>query len=92
MSLQVYGIPNCGTCKKAFQWLKENEIKYEFINIKDAIINTQQIYEKLKEILDSYILKDISISDKFSWEPGKVFSSDVIYLQMKLLKEMLFIG
>jgi arsenate reductase (glutaredoxin) len=34
MKLQVYGIPNCGTCKKAFQWLTENEIDYEFIDTK----------------------------------------------------------
>ncbi len=35
MSIQVYGIPNCGTCKKAFQWLKNNNVDYEFINIKE---------------------------------------------------------
>lgn len=35
MSLQVYGIPNCGTCKKALQWLDSNGIEYEFINTKE---------------------------------------------------------
>lgn len=35
MAIQVYGIPTCGTCKKAFQWLKVNSIDYEFINTKD---------------------------------------------------------
>lgn len=35
MALQVYGIPNCGTCKKAFQWLAANNIEYEFINTKE---------------------------------------------------------
>ncbi|MEM6612855.1 MAG: Spx/MgsR family RNA polymerase-binding regulatory protein [Cyanobacteria bacterium P01_C01_bin.72] len=35
MSIQVYGIPNCGTCKKAIAWLNENNIEYEFINTKD---------------------------------------------------------
>lgn len=35
MSLQVYGIPNCGTCKKAFAWLESNDIAYEFINTKE---------------------------------------------------------
>lgn len=34
MSLQVYGIPNCGTCKKAFEWLEKNAVEYEFINTK----------------------------------------------------------
>lgn len=35
MSLLVYGIPNCGTCKKAIQWLKDNQVNYEFINTKE---------------------------------------------------------
>jgi len=34
MSLLVYGIPNCGTCKKALQWLDDHNINYEFINTK----------------------------------------------------------
>ncbi len=35
MSIQVYGIPNCGSCKKAIAWLKDHNIEYEFINTKD---------------------------------------------------------
>ncbi|MEM7553068.1 MAG: Spx/MgsR family RNA polymerase-binding regulatory protein [Cyanobacteria bacterium P01_A01_bin.84] len=36
MSIQVYGIPNCDRCKKAFQWLQNNSIDYEFINLKES--------------------------------------------------------
>ncbi|NJL49647.1 MAG: Spx/MgsR family RNA polymerase-binding regulatory protein [Leptolyngbyaceae cyanobacterium SM2_5_2] len=32
--LTVYGIPNCGTCKKALQWLDQNGIAYEFVDTK----------------------------------------------------------
>ncbi len=35
MSIKVYGIPNCGTCKKAFKWLESNGVEYEFINTKE---------------------------------------------------------
>ncbi|MEM9162098.1 MAG: Spx/MgsR family RNA polymerase-binding regulatory protein [Cyanobacteria bacterium P01_F01_bin.4] len=35
MTIQVYGIPNCGTCKKAFQWLESQGIEYDFINTKE---------------------------------------------------------
>ena len=35
MSLKVYGIPNCGTCKKAIAWLQENKIEHQFINTKE---------------------------------------------------------
>lgn len=34
MSIEIYGIPNCGTCKKALQWLEDNNIDYTFINTK----------------------------------------------------------
>lgn len=36
MTLQVYGIPNCGTCKKARQWLDKNDVAYTFIDTKVA--------------------------------------------------------
>ena len=35
MKIQVFGSPNCGTCKKAFKWLEENKIPYEFINTRE---------------------------------------------------------
>ncbi|NEQ08826.1 MAG: Spx/MgsR family RNA polymerase-binding regulatory protein [Moorea sp. SIO4E2] len=35
MSIKVYGIPNCGTCKKAFKWLEDNSVEYDFINTKE---------------------------------------------------------
>ena len=36
MALEVYGIPNCGTCKKALKWLEAQGAEYEFINTKEA--------------------------------------------------------
>jgi len=45
MSLQVYGIPNCGTCKKAFAWLDSNNVAYEFINTKEQPPNKAMIQE-----------------------------------------------
>lgn len=34
MTLTVYGIPTCTTCKKALQWLDQNHIAYEFVDTK----------------------------------------------------------
>ncbi|MFH7245152.1 MAG: arsenate reductase family protein [Spirulina sp.] len=36
MTLTVYGIPTCNTCKKALQWLDQNHIAYEFVDTKIA--------------------------------------------------------
>jgi len=43
MVLQVYGIPNCGTCKKALKWLEDNGIGYEFVDTKVAPPAQKQI-------------------------------------------------
>lgn len=45
MAIQMYGIPNCGTCKKAMKWLDENGIEYEFINTKEHPPDRAQIQE-----------------------------------------------
>ena len=34
--IKVYGIKNCDTMKKAFTWLGENDLSYEFIDYKKA--------------------------------------------------------
>jgi len=43
MGLEVYGIPNCGTCKKAFQWMEANGVDYAFINTKEIPPEREQI-------------------------------------------------
>lgn len=35
MIIQLYGIPTCATCKKAFKWLEANGVEYEFVNTKE---------------------------------------------------------
>jgi arsenate reductase (glutaredoxin) len=50
MSLEVYGIPNCGTCKKALTWLQANSIDYEFINTKDTPPTREQIQNWVKSL------------------------------------------
>jgi arsenate reductase (glutaredoxin) len=47
-SIQVYGIPTCGTCKKALQWLDTQKISYEFINTKERPPSQAQIASWVK--------------------------------------------
>ncbi|MDZ4666590.1 MAG: Spx/MgsR family RNA polymerase-binding regulatory protein [bacterium] len=41
--LKIYGIKNCDTMKKSFQWLNENEITYEFHDYKKLGIEASDI-------------------------------------------------
>ncbi len=45
MTLQVYGIPNCGTCQKALQWLQTEGIPCEFINTRTQPPTPDQVKE-----------------------------------------------
>ncbi|MEL6384040.1 MAG: Spx/MgsR family RNA polymerase-binding regulatory protein [Cyanobacteria bacterium J06626_18] len=59
MTLQVYGIPNCGTCKKALSWLEKNDIEYEFIDTKDAP-PTRDMLQSWVQVLGSKPMRNTS--------------------------------
>ncbi|OKH13813.1 Spx/MgsR family RNA polymerase-binding regulatory protein [[Limnothrix rosea] IAM M-220] len=50
MALQIYGIPNCGTCKKALLWLDNNGAEYEFINTKEQPPTKEMITAWVNEL------------------------------------------
>jgi arsenate reductase (glutaredoxin) len=50
MSIQVYGISTCGTCKKALQWLEMQGISYKFINTKEQPPTPAQIASWVKSL------------------------------------------
>jgi arsenate reductase (glutaredoxin) len=90
MSIQVYGIPTCGTCKKALQWLDAQGISYEFINTKEQPPSLEQIASWVEKLGDrpmrntsgqSYRALDES---KDTWTEAEwvtAFSDDVMLLK-----------
>ncbi|MGB7416506.1 MAG: Spx/MgsR family RNA polymerase-binding regulatory protein [Thermosynechococcaceae cyanobacterium] len=94
MALQVYGIPTCGTCKKALQWLDTHEVSYDFINTKDRPPSPQQIEDWVKT-LGSKPMRNTSgksyraIGDeKKSWTEAQwieAFGQDAMLLKRPLL-------
>jgi arsenate reductase (glutaredoxin) len=50
MPIKVYGIPSCGTCKKAFQWLQNHGIEYEFIDTKENQPTREMIQSWVKSL------------------------------------------
>lgn len=93
MTIEVYGIPNCGTCKKACQWLEKNGIEYKFINTRENQPTREQITEWV-ECLGSKSMRNTSGKsyralgeqrndwDDERWIQG--FSEDIMLLKRPL--------
>jgi arsenate reductase (glutaredoxin) len=47
--VHIYGIANCGSVKKAFGWLSENGIKFQFHDFKTEPLTASKIKDWLKE-------------------------------------------
>jgi Spx/MgsR family transcriptional regulator len=62
--IQVYGISNCDTVKKALAWLKENDIAFEFHDFKKEGITTDKLKEWLKISFLEKIVNKKSIAFK----------------------------
>ena len=43
--MKIYGITNCNTVKKAFDWLKVNHINYEFQDFKKLGVTAEKLQE-----------------------------------------------
>ena len=89
-SIQVYGIPTCGTCKKALQWLDTQQIDYEFINTKEQPPSAAQIAQWV-DILGDRPMRNTSGQSyraldevKDTWNQADwvtAFSNDVMLLK-----------
>ena len=57
MNMKLYGIPNCGTVKKARAWLDEHGVQYEFHDFKKHGVSAPQLTGWLKQIGWQKLLK-----------------------------------
>jgi len=48
--IKLYGIPNCDTIKKARNWLKDNNIDYEFHNYKNQGVPEKELISWVKKL------------------------------------------
>jgi arsenate reductase len=46
----VYGIKNCGTVKKALNWLDENNLSYEFHDYKKQSVSKEKLQEWSRQL------------------------------------------
>lgn len=47
--IKIYGIKNCDTMKKAFGWLDQNNVSYEFHDYKKAGVNENVLRQAIEE-------------------------------------------
>jgi Spx/MgsR family transcriptional regulator len=56
--LKVYGIKNCNKVRDTFKWLENNDIEYEFINLKKEPLSEAKLDEFVHKVgLDVLINK-----------------------------------
>ena len=48
--MKIYGIKTCGSVKKALKFFDDNEIEYEFVDIKKESVGREKIDEWLKSV------------------------------------------
>ncbi|MBE9066551.1 Spx/MgsR family RNA polymerase-binding regulatory protein [Leptolyngbya cf. ectocarpi LEGE 11479] len=95
MALQVYGIPNCGTCKKALKWLDANGIDYDFINTKEHSPTREQITDWVTTLTAKPMRNTSGMSYRALGEEKKTWSDatwiDAFTEDAMLLKRPLFV-
>ena len=96
MSIQVYGIPNCGTCKKAFTWLQNNNIEYEFINTKENPPSKEMIDNWVNSLTAKPMRNTSGLSYRALGEEKKTWSDEqwieAFSQDAMLLKRPLFVN
>lgn len=50
MNIKIYGIKNCDTMKKAFNWLDEHKVGYTFIDYRVDGLTNKKVGEWLKKV------------------------------------------
>ena len=48
--MRVYGIKTCGSVKKALKFFNDNNIEYEFVDLKKEPVGCEKIEEWLKQV------------------------------------------
>ena len=96
MALKVYGIPNCGTCKKAIAWLEENGIDYAFVNTKEQPPEKRAIASWVAELTARPMRNTSGLSyralgdEKKEWSDEqwtKAFANDAMLLKRPLFEK-----
>ncbi|UXZ05328.1 ArsC/Spx/MgsR family protein [Moraxella nasicaprae] len=86
MTITVYGIKNCNTMKKAFDFLGERGIAYEFFDYKKSVLS-QADFERFVGLFgDKVINKQGTTYRKFDDETKAMLASDDLSAVYQIVK------
>ena len=95
MSIIIYGIPTCNSCKKSLQWLKERGIEHKWVDTRKTPPSTEKVTSWVQQI-GSKPMKNTSggsyraLSDeKKTWGDAEwilAFSKDPMLLKRPLVE------
>lgn len=87
--LIIYGINNCNTMKKAFDFLNQNGITYEFFDYKKSVLS-QDDFEKFITIFGKQVInKQSATYRKFDDETKEILASDDLPAMYEMVKNNL---
>jgi arsenate reductase len=96
MGLEVYGIPTCGTCKKATAWLEQNGVEYTFINTKETPPTREMLTEWVAALgakpmrnTSGQSYRAIAAAEKQAWDDDAWI--DAFALDAMIIKRPLFV-
>ncbi|KPM47812.1 Spx/MgsR family RNA polymerase-binding regulatory protein [Jiulongibacter sediminis] len=85
MSISVYGIKNCNTMKKAFDWLAAKGLSYDFHDYKKAGISDEKIAEWMEQVEPAKLINNRGTTfRKFSDEMKANFKDAAVAKEMML--------
>jgi len=77
--IEMYGIPNCSTIKKARQWLEEHDVSYTFHDVKKEGVSESQLADWMQQVAWSTLLnkqsltwRKLSVEEKADLNQAKV--------------------
>ena len=81
MAIQMYGLKNCDTCKKARNWLDRHAVEYRFIDYREQPATPEQLkrwaeaaggFEKLVNRAGTMVLPFLTLylAGQFGWSPA----------------------
>ena len=71
MNIKIYGIKNCDTMKKAFNWLEEHKVSYTFIDYRIDGLTRKKVDEWLKKVKPEELVNTRSTTFKELGEQEK---------------------